>query len=268
MMRSARIIIRLSALLVLSAYSHAKDTIAITTYPSVAYYNDKEIIDGPVVAVVKKAHHLIHQKVDFSVNPIQRMFIKLETHEADAAFNMSYNNERAKKWYYSKPLHKVHYALFTLATNPLNYKKRGDLKDYTLVTYGPTNMSRKLERFTEKIPGAKVVIENLYKTAFKKITVGRYEGNVAIYAPDTVAFDAIEKMGLQDKVRFAGNDIVNFYYMVFVKESVDKSYVDAFNKAIMEMHTSGEMKKIYTRYTGEIRANVPTAEEMKNNPPL
>jgi ABC-type amino acid transport substrate-binding protein len=245
----------------------AKERLIVNTYPSAAYINKEGEVDGPVAALVREIAGKMGQKVQFTFNPIQRMFLRLRRHEADAAFNMSHNFERAEKWYYSKPVHRGFYSVFTLTSNPLNYKSRDDLKGYTIVTYGPTNMSKTVEEFAAKIPGAKVEIKTGYDTTFKMLAGGRFGEKAIVYAPDVIGFDVIEKLKLKDRIRFAGNDKKNLYYIVFVKELVEKSFVDKFNQVLMEVHASGRMAEIYKRYTRDIQARPPNKEDMIMFPP-
>ena len=260
----------LAFIIFFTAYSPplmAKDSLVVNTYPSVAYINKQGEVDGPVAALIREVTGKMGQKVKFTFNPIQRMFLKLERHEADAAFNMSYNSERAEKWYYSKPVHHVFYSIFTLKSNPLNYKSRDNLKGYTIVTYGPTNMSKTVEKFAAKIPGAKVEIKTGYETAFNMLATRRFGEKAIVYAPDIIGFGVLEKWKLKDKIRFAGNDKKNLYCIVFVKELVEKSFVDKFNQVLMEVHASGKMAEIYKRYTRDIQAKPPIKDDMIMFPP-
>ncbi|PHR01354.1 MAG: hypothetical protein COB29_14760 [Sulfitobacter sp.] len=245
----------------------AKDVLVVNTYPSVAYINEQGEVDGPVAAVIREVCRRMGQRVKFTFTPIQRMFERLKYREADAAFNMSYNEERAKKWYYSKPVHRVFYSVFTLKSHPLNYQSRNNLKGYTIVTYGPTNMSKKVEKFAAKIPGAKVIILHNYETAFRMLAAGRFGEKTVVYAPDTIGFGVLKKLDLKNHIRFAGNDIKNLYYVVFVKDIMEKSFVDEFNRVLMKVHADGKMAEIYKRYTGDIQSTPPSQEDMITFPP-
>ena len=86
------------------------------------------------------------------------------------------------------------------------------------------------------------------------LATGRFGKKAIVYAPDIIGFGVLEKWKLNDKIRFAGNDKKNLYYIVFVKELVEKSFVDKFNQVLMEVHASGKMAEIYKRYTGDIQA--------------
>jgi len=246
----------------------ARETLIIDTYPSVAYLNDSGEVDGPVAALIKEVCLRMGQEVKITFNPIQRMFSNLKTHKAHAAFNMSHNGQRAKKWHYSKPVHQVYYGVFSRQDNPLNYQNRSDLKGYTIVTYGPTNMSKKVKAFSQDLPGSKVKIINLYESAFKMLSAGRFDKNTVVYGPDTIGQDVIKKWGLKYNIHLAGRDIKNLYYVVFVKARVKKTFVDEFNGVLLEIHKSGKMAEIYSRYTNEVKATPPSQDDMAQFPPV
>ncbi len=246
----------------------AREILVVDTYPSVAYLNEHGVVDGPVAAVIKEVCRRMGQPVTFTFNPMQRMFSNLNKHKVDAAFNMSHNQQRAQKWHYSKPIHQVYYSVFTHINNPINYQARGDLKNYTIVTYGPTNMSKKVEAFSQKISGSQVKIINQYDLAFKMLSAGRFDKHSVVYAPDTIGFDVIKTWQLADKIRLAGRDIKNLYYVVFVKARVTKTFVDAFNQVLVEVHKSGKMADIYGGYTNEVKATPPSLKDMMQFPPI
>ncbi len=246
----------------------AREVLVVDTYASVAYLNERGEVDGPVAAVIKEVCRRMGQDVTFTFNPIQRMFANLESHKADAAFNMSHNVQRANNWHYSKPIHQVFYGVFSHQNSPLHYQSRNDLEDYTIVTYGPTNMSKKVEAFAQSISGSKVKIMNHYESAFKMLSGGRFGKKAVVYAPDTVGFDVIKKWGLHDKIRLAGRDIKNLYYVVFVKKRVKKSFVDEFNLVLLQIHKTGKMAEIYGRYTDKVKATPPSIDDMLQFPPI
>ena len=93
----------------------------------------------------------------------------------------------------------------------------------------------------------------------------RFEDNAVVYVPDVVGFDTIKEYKLKN-VRYAGPDIKNLYYVVFVKGLVPKSYVDAFNSVLLKFHQNGTMADIYTHFTGSVTANLPAIEDMKTVP--
>ena len=248
--------------------SWARESLTVNTYPSVAYINDRGEVDGPVAALIREVNRRLAVRTRFTFNPIQRMFKVLADHEADAAYNMSYNPKRAEKWYYSKPVHRVFYSVFARKSDHFEYKSRQDLRGYVIATYGPTNMSNKVIAFAKTIPGTRVIVENRYDTAFKKLASGRYGEKGVVYAPDAVAFGVINNSSdLREQIVLAGQDQKNLYYVVFVKALVERSFVDKFNRVLMELHASGDMAEIYRRYTGAVLAAPPSAEDMAAFPP-
>jgi polar amino acid transport system substrate-binding protein len=236
--------------------------IAYNSYPPISFINEAEQeIDGPVAELVKAINRKLQQKIEFQFNPLPRMFVELDAHRADAAFNMSYNAERAQKWHYSLPVHVVNYGVFVKESNPLEYKSRKQLEGLTIATYGPTNMSKKVEKFASTLSGTKVIVENDFEHVFKMLTANRFGDKGVVYVPDVVGFDTIKEFDLKN-VRYAGADIKNLYYVIFVKETVSKEYVDAFNKVLLEFHQDGTMKKIYDRYKDTTTSTVPAQEDM------
>jgi len=243
--------------------AQVRDVVTYNTYPLVAFINENtNQVEGPVAALIEAINKELKQEILFQFNPLPRMFVELEAKRSHAAFNMSYNAERAKKWYYSLPVHVVNYGVFVKRENKLDYKTRSQLSGLTIATYGPTNMSKKVEKFVRELPGSRMVIENSFEHVFKMLEANRFDNNGVVYVPDVVGFDTIKELNLQD-VRYAGPDIKNLYYVVFVKETVSEYYVKAFNHVLMKFHRDGTMAAIYARFKGEISANVPALEDMK-----
>jgi len=246
--------------------AQARDVITYNTYPPVAFIDEStKQVDGPVAALIEAINKELKQDVLFQFNPLPRMFVELEAKRSHAAFNMSYNAERAKKWYYSLPVHVVNYGVFVKKENKLDYKNRSQLSGLTIATYGPTNMSKKVEKFARELPGSRVVIENSFEHVFKMLEANRFDRNGVVYVPDVVGFDTINEFNLQN-VRYAGPDIKNLYYVIFVKDTVSEYYVKAFNHVLMKFHRDGTLAEIYARYKGAVTANVPALEDMKAVP--
>lgn len=237
--------------------------ISYNSYPPISFVNEeKQKIDGPVAELIKTINKKLEQEIAFQFNPLPRMFVELDSHRADAAFNMSYNPERAKKWHYSLPVHVVNYGVFVKDANPLNYKNREQLSGLTIATYGPTNMSKNVEKFAAKLTDTKVIIENDFEHVFKMLTANRFGDDGIVYVPDVVGLDTIREFDLKN-IRYAGPDIKNLYYVIFVKETVSKEYVDAFNEVLLQFHQDGTMKEIYQRYQSRTTSTVPEKADMR-----
>ncbi|MEG3640418.1 substrate-binding periplasmic protein [Magnetococcus sp. PR-3] len=250
--------------LVLSAGEPAHaDVIRFVTYPSVSFINPETgQVDGPVAALVRAINAELGQKIEFDFVPLPRMLMVLEKGGAEAAFNMSHNEARNKKWYYSHPMHVVDYGVFVGKDNPLNYTHKGQMQGYTIATYGPTNLSKKVERFAKDIPGSSVLVENSFKDVFRMLNAGRFGKKGLVYAPDVIGLGAMEQLGL-NHIRYAGSDQKNLYHVVFVKSLVKRSYVDAFNRLLLKYHADGSMAEIYGRYTKPPTARVPSATDVR-----
>jgi len=108
----------------------------------------------------------------------------------------------------------------------------------------------------------------LYESAFKMLSAGRFDKNTVVYGPDTIGQDVIKKWGLKYNIHLAGRDIKNLYYVVFVKARVKKTFVDEFNGVLLEIHKSGKMAEIYSRYTNEVKATPPSQDDMAQFPPV
>jgi ABC-type amino acid transport substrate-binding protein len=258
---SVVILLLLNTLLPVSL--QASEVISFNTYAPVAYVNKKTTqVDGPFAELVRVINQSLKQEIEFQFNPLPRMFVELEEQRSHAAFNMSYNPERAKKWHYSLPIHVVNYGVFVKKDNPLNYHSRSQLNNLTIATYGPTNMSKKVQAFAQNLTGTRVIVENSFEHVFKMLEANRFGNQGVVYVPDVVGFDTVKEFKL-DNVRYAGPDIKNLYYIVFVKNTVSQDYVNAFNKELLKIHENGTMTNIYKRYKGAVTANVPSLNDMK-----
>ena len=232
--------------------------LSIYTYKSVAFKNDKGEIDGPVATIVREVFKNMGQEFKFQMVPISRAVHELEDGNADAAFNMSYNDRRGKILWYSRPVHYTFYGIFVRKSEFFKYA--GDhkqLEGRVIASYGKTSLAKKTTKLVKTIPGAKHHNSIQADLAFKMLKKGRFGKGGVIYAPDTAGFGVIEKLGYENDVVYAGHDKLNIYYLAFSKKNVSQEFVNAFNDELMRLHGNGTMEEIYSRYTAYIKARVP-----------
>ncbi len=235
----------------------------IYSYPSVAFKNATEEIDGPVTTVIREVLRNMGQKFKIEMVPINRAVIQVESGMVDAAFNMSYNDRRGKILWYSRPVHYAFYGIFVRKSESFKYAgDRKQLEGRVIVSYGKTSLANKTAKLVESIPGAEHINANRAELAFRMLKHGRFNKGGVIYAPDTAGLGVIEKLGYENDVVYAGHDKLNIYYLAFSKKNVPLAFVNGFNAELIRLHKNGTMKEIYSRYTGNIKARVPLKEYM------
>lgn len=165
---------------------------------------------------------------------------------AHGMFPIGWNVGRAKYLNRSVPLIQTEYGVFVRDNEPLDFEQISDLDGYTVGVYGPSNTATNLRRIenTLKSKGMRLHIKQARddKPLFKALSLSK--GVRAVYSNKDAGIAIIAGLGL-DNIRYAGRHKKLLYHVGFSKTLVDKSIVDRFNKAFLELKQRGIIQEIY-----------------------
>jgi polar amino acid transport system substrate-binding protein len=165
-------------------------------------------------------------------------------------FLIGWFKERAKSLYFSPPIVKSEYGFFVNAGDHTAYHDLADVQDWTIAVYGPSNLSVALERLR-----ASMVAQQLRpftidmrpggEDGFRKLALGRVN---AVFSSRDIGLAVANKIGVRDKIRYAGKTSELNYYVGFSKAHNDPAILARFDAALTALEASGETKKIMDRY--------------------
>ena len=239
------------------------DSIHYNTYSPSTYINIKSHqVEGPIPDLIRRIHNKIGIDYKIELVPMKRAGIKLSEHAINAVHRVSFRKDRVKQIYYSYPVDVVHYNVYVLKSNPLIYKNKTQLSSYTIAVQGPTNNSQVLIEMMKDISDTKIVVTLTSEQALKMLKAKRFGNKKGAVYTSGRDFLAAKKKYNFTNIRLAGIDRRNHYYIAFDKKTVKKEWVNRFNQAMFELYKNGEMQKIYSQYTNELAATLPSSKNM------
>ena len=210
--------------------------------PPFNYLKDGEVA-GPSFEIISSICKKMRIECAFELVHWNRAILSARNAEVNGIFSVGKNAEREEWMYFSTPILETAYGIYVNKDNPLIYQKHSDLSGYTVVTYGPSNTSKSLEKLSKRSPGMKMKVELKSIFALKKFNLGRYGENSALYLNKDVVDHLIRELELQN-IRYAGDDMKLRYYIGFPKKSNSKTFVNDFTRVLEEFKHDGSLKKI------------------------
>ncbi len=202
----------------------------------------KEIID----AVCKEAGF----DVRYRLLPWRRAIVTAKGGKAQGLFVLGWNTERTEWLHFTYPVLNTEYGFFFNENDPIDFKCKDDLKGkgYRIGVYGPSNTSKKLDSFKEKITD--IIIEQTPDdiACFKKLSVNRVQ---AVYSNRDVGMAIIKEHQVK-KVRYGGKDRALKYYIGLLKSNVSQETFEQFNRAYKILYQAGKIKQIIDFHNLEI----------------
>ena len=101
----------------------------------------------------------------------------------------------------------------------------------------------------EKLKPIKVDMRPDDEAGFKKLSLGRLN---AVFSNRDVGYALIAKLGLKDKIRYAGASKRLKYYIGFAQEHNNKELLEKFDTTYLDLYKNGTVKNILDRYNMEV----------------
>ena len=156
--------------------------------------------------------------------------------------------------HFTPPIMNTEYGIFVNRTNGLKFAKLSDIAGYRVGVYGPSNTSNSLGNIKAKMAGdgLKAIAIDMRpddESGFRKLALGRLD---AVFSNRDVGHALVAKLGLKNKVRYAGAQRKLKYYIGFSMAHNDGKVLRTFDAAYRKLHLSGAVKKILDKHAMEI----------------
>ena len=210
--------------------------------------NDR--VAGPAQEIIAAACGKIRAKCTFALLPWSRAQQEVAEGTANGMFVIGWNRPRAQTLHFSPPLMKTEYGFFVGASSGLAYKDLADVQGMTVAVYGPSNTSKTLEGLREKMVAQKLKPIGIDmrpddEAGFKKLAASRVD---AVFSNREVGFALVAKLGLREKIRYAGKTSDLNYYIGFAKKHNDPKTLALFDAAITQLLKDETAKRILDKF--------------------
>lgn len=185
-------------------------------FPPFSYSIDGAV-SGPVVDTIRRVCAAMNAKCNFKLLPWARARQQVRDGETNGMFVVSWNEMRAQWVHFTPPIMNTEYGIFVKSTNTLEYSKPADIARYKVGVYGPSNTSNSLEKIRDKmiedgLEAISIDMRHDDESGFKKLVLGRLD---AVFSNRDVGYALTAKLGLKDKIRYAGAHRKLKYYIGF-----------------------------------------------------
>lgn len=232
-------------------HSQQATTLRFTTQDFAPFsYNVNGMVAGPAQEIIAAACNKIRAQCTFALLPWARAQQEVADGTAHGMFVIGWNKPRAEVLHFSPPLMKTEYGFFVGAGSKLDYRDLTDIQGMMIAVYGPSNTSKTLEALQEKM-----VSQNMKPVAidmrpddeagFKKLAASRVD---AVFSNREVGFALAAKLGLREKVRYAGKTSDLNYYVGFGKKHSDPKTLSEFDSAVRALMKDGTAKRILDKF--------------------
>lgn len=217
-------------------------------------YNVNGVVSGPAVDLIQRICAEMNAKCSFRLLPWSRAQKEVKSGKSNGMFVIGWNEKRAKWVHFTPPIMNTEYGFFVKSDNSLKFTKASDVQGYKVGVYGPSNTSNSLNKIRDKMTkdGLKAIKVDMRpddESGFKKLALGRIN---AVFSNRDVGHALIAKLGLKEKIRYAGAQRKLKYYIGFSMAHNDKKVLERFDAAYTKLHKSGDVKKILDKFSMEV----------------
>jgi polar amino acid transport system substrate-binding protein len=234
----------------ISGTSHSADLTFNTQDFAPFSYQVNGVVAGPATEIISKVCARINANCTFALLPWKRAQQEVKLGKANGMFVIGWNKGRAEWVHFSPPIMKTEYGFFVHQSNGLTYKDLKDIEGKTVSVYGPSNTSKSLRALQAKMKSMslkpiKVDMRPDDEAGFKKLALRRVD---AVFSNRDVGFALAAKLGVKEKVRYAGKTKELNYYIGFAAARNDSKLLSAFNSAFEELDNAGAIRKVLEKY--------------------
>ncbi|WP_320174569.1 transporter substrate-binding domain-containing protein [Maridesulfovibrio sp.] len=208
-------------------------------------YLEGKTVAGPGADIIREVCEEIEVEYNIKLFPWRRSLAMCDKGQVQALFMVGKNKDREQEFHFSPPLIATEYGFFECTEKPINYNGVESLRNMTIGTYGPSNTSYNLEKFTIDFKSnINIDITPDDLTQFKKLSRCRVD---AVYSNRDVGLAAIKRLKLNN-ISYAGTEKNLNYYIAFSKKYTPSVLVRKFNLSLSLMKESGRLQQILLKY--------------------
>jgi polar amino acid transport system substrate-binding protein len=267
MIMSRACLVAAMAMVVAAPADAQQATLRFTTQDFAPFnYEINGKVSGPAQEIIVAACAKIQAKCTSELLPWARAQKEVADGKANGMFVIGWNKPRAEVLHFSPPLMKTEYGFFVHVDNKLVYKDLKDVEELMVAVYGPSNTATSLEALQKRMTAQNlkpITIEMRPddEAGIKKLAVARVG---AVFSNREVGFALTAKLGLREKIRYAGKTSELNYYIGFGKKHNDPKTLASLDSAIAELMKDGTAQKILAKYEMQLpEARLDTAKTMR-----
>lgn len=203
---------------------------------------------GPAVDIIHKVCKKLGWKCNIKVLPWVRAQEATRAGQYEAIFTVGWNASRNQWLYYTYPLMETEYGFFARTTeNPKPYLSLKDLDKKTIIVYGPSNTSKRLERL-KKLAEQQGISFKIDIDVNNGNTIKRLVGNRGdlLFSNRDVGKALAKKEGKDNEVSYIGQAFPPYHYYIGFSRSKSGNFklFSQFNAAYKKLVDSGEIDRL------------------------
>jgi len=209
------------------------------------YEADGKVV-GPATEIVAATFARAGIACSFVQLPWARAQAEVQDGRANGMFLIGWFKERAAWLHFSPPLIKSEYGFFVHASDRREYRDLADAQDWTVATYGPSNLSVALEGLRARMIARQlrpitIDMRPGDEDGFRKLALARVN---AVFSSRDIGFAVVTRLGLRADIRYAGKTSELNYYVGFSKQHNDQAILARFDAAVTALAASGKIREI------------------------
>jgi polar amino acid transport system substrate-binding protein len=207
-------------------------------------------VSGPAQELILAACAKMRAKCTTELLPWARAQKEVADGKANGMFVIGWNKPRAEVLHFSPPLMKTEYGFFVHGDSKLVYKEIKDVQGLMVAVYGPSNTATSLDALQKRMASQnlkpiEIEMRPDDEAGVKKLAAARVD---AVFSNREVGFALAAKLGLREKIRYAGKTSELNYYIGFSKKHNDAKILEKFDAALTELMKDGTAKKILDKF--------------------
>ena len=226
-----------------SSFSHSKEYKFIGQDYEPFNWLENDKMQGGMFEVVRSACLKMKVSCSFDILPMKRVTMMLEDGTTDGVLSLIQNSDREKYSVLSIPIIRSSMSLHAIKNSYSKKVKLADLKNATIGVTSSSSAAKIVEKIKEEYKDITIVYEVSLATTIKKLSARRYGMKGLGMANEDVTKVLIKKLNIKnvEAVYQAEN---SDFGVAFSKVNIDHVFIEKFNKTILSMKKSGEIKKI------------------------
>ena len=252
-----RLVISACSLLIATSSAFAKDFVVTgQELMPIAGTGADGKMDGVYHQLMKRTCEKLKYNCKFEIIPLARQMEMLKNGQSHAALGLARSPDREEFAHYPPMITQVGYTFAVKKGDAGKYSKMDDFKGMTIGVHGGSATGKDLQEQNKKLGGAlKIVEEAVVETSLRKLAGGRYGDNSAAYCirPMCILQAKKENLGVEP-VAFDGK--LQSHTVIFSKKSVPAAEFETWKKAMMEVASTAEFKKLLVDQGFQVHSDV------------
>ncbi len=201
---------------------------------------------GPFPEVVHAICASLNIQCTLRLLPWRRAYAMAEAGSVDGIFVLARTTEREQWFFFTEPVFQSSFDVF-VRDSGFTYAHPQDLSGFTVVTYGPSAVSKEMQDLSKTVPNMHLEMEVDNRMVLRKLRAGRYPEPAAAVMNREVGVQLIAEEKLTG-IKIAGEYKPIAYGIGLSRKRVSKEQAEQFEGALRELISQGAVKAIADKY--------------------